>query len=96
VLGSGWMFRLLRLAISLVVLAGFVWFGVTVPLGSRTLFEHVARIWRAPETQELVEGARGSAGPTLDRLKRGVQAGVEEASKAPPTDGGARDGGAGE
>ena len=50
------MFRLIKLIVALVGLAAFVWFGANVPLGSRTLFEHLQAIGRTHETQELLDG----------------------------------------
>jgi hypothetical protein len=75
------MFRLLKLLVWIGVIAGFIWFGATVPLGKHTLFGHVQRIWKSDETQDLVEGTKEKAGPTIDRVKRGVEAGVSEAKK---------------
>jgi biopolymer transport protein ExbB/TolQ len=51
----------------------------TVKLGDRTTAQHIQRIWSTPETQDLVRGARETAGPTVDRVKRGVEAGMREA-----------------
>ena len=42
------------------------------------------RIWRAEETQELVDETRARAAPTLERVKRGVEKGVEEFREATP------------
>ncbi len=38
------MFRLIKLGITLVGLCAFAWFGVTVKLGSQTLFQHLRAI----------------------------------------------------
>lgn len=72
------MFRLLRFFVSVALLAGFIWFGSSVQLGKATLFGHFGRIWRADETQDLVEGAREKAEPVVDRLKRGAEAATKE------------------
>lgn len=77
------MLKLLRLLLSLALLGGFVWFGATVPLGNHTLFGHVGRIWRADETQDLVEGARDTARPAVEKVRRGVEKGIEEIRRAP-------------
>ncbi len=74
------MFRLLRSLVGLVVLAALVVCGATVNLGDRTFFEHVGRIWQSDEAQEMVEGVKEKSGPVVDRVKRGVTAGVEAAS----------------
>ena len=52
------MFRLIKLAIGLVGLMAFAWFGITVKLGERTLFQHVRAIGQTKESQELVDGTR--------------------------------------
>jgi hypothetical protein len=81
---------LIRTLITVVVLATLGYCGATVELGNHTFFGHVARIWRSPETQEMVEGVKEKSGPTLDKVKRGVQKGLEEASRdhdaGPPED----------
>lgn len=78
---------LIRSLITLVLVLGFVYCGAAVPLGERTLFQHIARIWQTDETQELVHGVKESSEPVVERVKRGVQAGVEEAQRE--VDGGA-------
>ncbi len=72
--------RLIRSLISLALLAAFVLIAVTVPLGKRTLLGHFKHIWASDEAQELVDGVRKESGPFLDRVKRGVKAGVKEAT----------------
>jgi hypothetical protein len=64
------MFRLIKLGITLVGLCAFAWFGVTVKLGSQTLFQHLRAIGQTKESQELVEGTRQAAGPLVDDVKR--------------------------
>ncbi len=85
--------RLIRSLISLALLAAFVLIAVTVPLGKRTLFGHVKHIWSSDEAQELVEGVREESGPFLDRVKRGVKAGVKEATTDSPAAGSGADSG---
>ncbi|HJZ87032.1 MAG TPA: hypothetical protein VKN99_17790 [Polyangia bacterium] len=77
------MFRLVRFLFWLAALGGFVWFGMTVPLGKKTLFEHVQSIWRTDQTQELVEGTKEAARPVIDKLARTLQpdGGVREVGK---------------
>jgi hypothetical protein len=77
------MLGLLKTLIFIACLVGFVWFGRSVKLGKHTLFGHVSRIWNTEETQDLVEGAKESAGPAVDKLKRGAKAGVKAMSDAP-------------
>ena len=73
--------RLVKGLIYLALLGAFVVFGFTVKLGKHTLFGHVQRIWKADETQDLVKGTREKADPTVDKIKRGVKAGVKEAKE---------------
>lgn len=75
------MFKFIRLLIWLGVLGAIVYFGATVHLGKYTLFGHLRRIWHSKETQDMVEGTKEKAGPALDRLKRGVKAGVDEVAR---------------
>ncbi len=70
---------MIRSLISLTLLTLFLVVGFTVPLGERTLFGHVANIWKADETQELVDGVKDKGGPLVDRVKRGVKAGLSDA-----------------
>jgi hypothetical protein len=79
------MFRLIKLGITLVGLAAFAWFGVTVKLGSQTLFQHLRAIGQTKESQELVEGTRAAAGPLVDDVRRKFHEGT-----APGTAGKAR------
>jgi len=64
------MFKLLKLLLGVAALAGFVWFGANIPLGSRTLFEHLQRIGRTRETQDLLDGTKKSAKPIVDGVRR--------------------------
>ncbi|HLK92743.1 MAG TPA: hypothetical protein VKZ18_22815 [Polyangia bacterium] len=64
------MFRLIKLGITLIGLCAFAWFGVTVKLGSQTLFQHLRAIGQTKESQELVEGTRAAAGPLVDDVRR--------------------------
>jgi hypothetical protein len=77
---------LIRTTFSMALLGLFVLVGFTVPIGERTLFSHVSNIWGSSEAQELVEGVKDSSGPMVDRLKRGVEAGLAEEDTAEPTE----------
>ena len=70
----------------MALLGLFVVVGFTVPIGERTLFSHLANIWGSSEAQELVEGVKDSSGPLVDRLKRGVEAGLADETKAEPAE----------
>jgi hypothetical protein len=58
-----------RRAIWLLVLAGAIWFAATVPLGGRTLLEHIRYIGHAEDTGE----ARQRAGELVDTARPTVQ-----------------------
>lgn len=62
------MFKLVKFIIGLVALGAFVWVGLTVPLGDRTLFEHVAAIGQSKESQELVRGTKRKVGDLTRRF----------------------------
>jgi hypothetical protein len=87
------MLGLLRLLLFLALVAGVVWFGTHIKLGHHTLFGHIQRIWKTEEAQDLVQGAKEKAGPAVDKLKRGVEAGWREANR--PDDAGPGDAGVG-
>ena len=55
--------------------------GATVKLGRRTFFGHVRAIWATEEVQDLKNGVEQKAGPTMDRVKRGVKKGYEAATE---------------
>lgn len=82
------MFRLIKFLLGLAALAGFVWFGANVPLGSRTLFQHLQAIGRTRETQDLLDGTRESAKPLMDSVRRKAQEALNDKAVV-PADGGA-------
>jgi hypothetical protein len=69
--------KLIRFLFSLSLLVGFIWFGATVRLGDKTLFQHVSAIWHTKETQDLIHGTRNAAGPALKKLKHEVHEATE-------------------
>jgi hypothetical protein len=71
----------MRFLITLIIVGALVFVGATVKLGKRTFFGHVRAIWHTEEVQELKEGVKEKAGPTYDKVKRGVKKGYEEATK---------------
>jgi len=75
------LFRLFKLGIALIGFAAFAWFGVTVKLGSQTLFQHLRAISQTKESQELVEGTREAAGPLADDVRRKFQEGTAGTAK---------------
>lgn len=87
------LFRILKLLVGLATLVAFVWFGANVPLGARTLFEHLQVIGRTRrhDADALLEGARRTAGPLVDDVRKRWNAnGDDMKSRAsPPVDAGA-------
>ena len=83
------MFRLIKLLLGLAALAGFVWFGANVPLGSRTLFQHLQAIGRTRETKDLLDGTRETAKPLMDSVRRRAQEALNDKGAVLPADGGA-------
>lgn len=75
---------LIRSIISMALLAIFLFVGFTVPLGKRTLFGHIGNIWSSDATQELVDGVKDESGPLVDRVKRGVNAGLADDPEGDP------------
>jgi hypothetical protein len=73
----------LKFLIYCALLAAFIWFGATVPLGKHTLFGHVQRIWKSDETQDLLEGTKQAVKPAAEKAKRVIEAGVDEAKRKP-------------
>lgn len=63
------MVKLVKLAVSLACLAGFVWFGMSVDLGERTFFQHMRAIGESDESQELWRGASQKVGGVLGAEK---------------------------
>ena len=50
-------------------MGGCLWAAFVVPLGDKTLAEHVDAIGETPEAEHLLEGARGTINPALDEVK---------------------------
>jgi hypothetical protein len=72
---------LIRTLVTLAVLGTLAFCGATVELGDRTFFGHIARIWKSKETQDMVEGVKEKSGPAIEKVKRGVKAGLDEAHR---------------
>jgi hypothetical protein len=75
------VFRLLKLCMSLAAFLVVAWFGATVKLGSRTLFEHLHAIGQTKESQELADGAKQAAEPLVDDVKRRIGKGEGKGEK---------------
>lgn len=71
---------MVRTILTLAVCAVLLYVGLTVRLGSRTFFGHLSAIWSTPEAQDMRKGVGEKAGPALERVKRGVEAGIKAAA----------------
>jgi len=75
---------LVRFLISMVMLAAFVWFAVTVPLGKRTLWGHVHAIFGTQEARDLAEGTKEEAEKVAQKVKAELHPpDMAEAASAP-------------
>ena len=63
---------MVRFVISLMMLAAFVWFAVTVPLGKRTLWGHVHAIFGTQEAKDLADGTKQEAQKVAERVREGL------------------------
>jgi hypothetical protein len=77
------VFRLLKLGIGLFGLVLFAWFGLTVKLGSQTLFQHLHAIGESKESQDLMDGTKRAAGPLVDDVRRRIGGGSQLAASHP-------------
>jgi hypothetical protein len=75
--------RLLTLCFSLACLLAFVWFGVTVDLGERTLFGHLRAIGTSREAKDLWEGTKSKVTDFIgiEAAKRAAAAKAREAAE---------------
>lgn len=69
---------MIKLIIFLALALGLGYCGATVKLGKRTFFGHVRAIWHTEEVQDLEQGVKETAGPTVHRVERGIEAGYNE------------------
>ena len=70
------MFTLARFAFSLLIFAIVVWFAVTVPLGSRSLWGHLRAIAGTQAAHELAEGTKQEARKVAEKLLGGPDGGT--------------------
>lgn len=78
------MFGLIRWIFSFVVFAIVLWFATMVPLGSKTLWQHLKAIAGTREAQELAEGTKSEAKKVADRV-RGDDAKTDAGAARMPT-----------
>ena len=77
---------LVRFLMSLVMLAAFIWFAVTVPIGKRTLWGHVHAIFGTQEAKDLADGTKEEAEKVARKVKEELHPrDMAEPSVAPPT-----------
>jgi hypothetical protein len=75
--------HVIRFLLTLIVVGIVIFVGATVPMGKRTFFGHVRAIWATDEAKDMREGVGEKTAPMVDKVKRGVEAGYREATKAP-------------
>jgi hypothetical protein len=68
---------MLRFLVYAAITLGVFFLGATVKLGNRTFFGHVRAIWATEEAQDLKNGVKQKTGPAVDRVKKGVKAGID-------------------
>ena len=74
----------MRFLITLAIVGFLIFLGATVKLGKRSFFGHVSAIWSTQEAKDMRDGVETKAGPVVDKIERGVKAGVHEATKDDP------------
>jgi hypothetical protein len=62
------VFTLLKVLVSMICLAAFVWWGLTVQLGDHTLFGHIAAIGSSKESKDLVRGTKEKVADLKKRI----------------------------
>jgi hypothetical protein len=85
---------MIRFIVFLLIAGALAYCGATVKLGKRTFFGHVQAIWKTEEVQEMKDGIKETASPAVDKVKRGVEKGIDEAKKDSPGSGSAGSGSA--
>ena len=78
------MVRLFKLCVGMAAFVAFAWFGTTVKLGSRTLFQHLRAIGQTQESRDLFDGTREAAEPLVDGVRRRIGGGTAAAPAGTP------------
>ena len=73
---------MLRNLFGLVLLLSVLWFSLTVPLGNKTLVQHVRAIGSTPEAHDLYDGAKSTLEPAVTEAKDRLVGEVLESSSA--------------
>lgn len=63
------MFRPVRTAISVAVLAGGLWAAFAIELGDKTFAEHIDTISETPEAKQLIDDTRATVNPALSEVR---------------------------
>ncbi len=66
------MLRPVRTLLGLVVLGTLVWASFAIPLGGKTLAQHMDAIGATTEAKALVDGTRSTLDPVIDDAKQRV------------------------
>lgn len=79
----------MRSLVGIALLLGTVWCSFRVPLGERTLAQHMDRIGQTPEAEELLDGTRSAVNPVLEQasdrvLGEYIEAPTDEGPIPPP------------
>ena len=72
---------MIRLLVFLLLAGALAYCGATVKLGKRTFFGHVQAIWKTDEARDMKDGIKEKTAPAVDKVKRGVKKGIEEADR---------------
>ena len=67
------MFRMIRGLIGLAVIGGLVYAAVYVPLGEKTLWEHIKAIAGTKESKELVKDVKDKAGEVKKKAAKAIE-----------------------
>lgn len=75
------VFRLVRFFFYLLLFAIVFWFSATVPLGKRTIFEHLGRIYKTKEAQEAVSESKKAIYEAVDKAQQQLQKDKDEGAQ---------------
>jgi hypothetical protein len=65
----------IRFLLTLAIVALLVWAAATIKLGKHTFFGHIRAIWHSEQAEDMKQGVKETAGPTMHRMERGIEAG---------------------
>jgi hypothetical protein len=64
---------MIRVIVYLALAIGLVYLATSVQFGKHTLVGHFRAIWHTSEVQDLKDGVKEKAQPTVDKLERGAK-----------------------